>query len=498
MISVTNEDDDTFGAIASAISGNTREEGTTATFTIVLNSEPTDDVEFGLSSSDVAEGTVSPSSITFTNANWSDEQIVTVTGVDDAVDDGDVNYSIIIAPATSTDINYNGLDIPDISLANEDDENTPPAIVGQVAAHSTNEDTPFSIALSDLLVNDPDDTYPESHTLILENGANYQVDGVNIIPSENFYGSLQVKVKVSDGINESNFYDYSVDVLPVNDKPDLEADVLIIAFGSHGEGNLLINDSDIENDNLELTDIDPLPEGLTFSANGDYSYEGRSEIGVFALDYVVCDDGDPSECSQSTFTLTIEDGDLDSDGIPDSYELQFKDVDDDGTLEYLDEDSDNDGILDAIEAGSDPRNPVDTDGDGIPDFVDLDSDNDGRSDLEEGVNDCDYDEILNYVDSDDLCDIKVAVAISPNGDGKNDVWIIQGIEKYPNNRVMIFNRWGTKIYEIDGYDNGSKVWGGEMNKSLGAGNEAAYSTYYFIIDFKDGSRPLAGNILISR
>ena len=63
----------------------TTEAGGTATFTVVLTSQPTASVTMGLSSSNTAEGTVSPSSLTFTSANWNTAQTVTVTGVDDFV-----------------------------------------------------------------------------------------------------------------------------------------------------------------------------------------------------------------------------------------------------------------------------------------------------------------------------------------------------------------------------------------------------------------------------
>ena len=48
-----------------------------------------------LSSSDTTEGTVSPASLTFTTANWNVAQTVTVTGVDDALVDGNVAYTIV-------------------------------------------------------------------------------------------------------------------------------------------------------------------------------------------------------------------------------------------------------------------------------------------------------------------------------------------------------------------------------------------------------------------
>ena len=52
---------------------------------------------------------MSPASLTFTPANWNTPQTVTVTGVDDAVDDGNIAYTIVTAAATSADANYNGL-----------------------------------------------------------------------------------------------------------------------------------------------------------------------------------------------------------------------------------------------------------------------------------------------------------------------------------------------------------------------------------------------------
>src|SRR5262249_18207717 len=81
--------------------------GGTARFTVVLGPQPTSDVTIGISSSDTTEGTVSPASLTFTTANWNLPQTVTVTGVDDSVQDGDIAYTIFTAAATSADTNYN-------------------------------------------------------------------------------------------------------------------------------------------------------------------------------------------------------------------------------------------------------------------------------------------------------------------------------------------------------------------------------------------------------
>src|SRR5439155_765136 len=100
----------------------TTEAGGTATFTVVLTSQPTANVAIGVSSSNTAEGTVSPASLTFTAANWNVAQTVTVMGVDDFVDDGDIVYTVVTAAATSNDSNYSGWNAPDVSVTNTDND----------------------------------------------------------------------------------------------------------------------------------------------------------------------------------------------------------------------------------------------------------------------------------------------------------------------------------------------------------------------------------------
>jgi len=81
---------------------------------------------------------------------------------------------------------------------------------------------------------------------------------------------------------------------------------------------------------------------------------------------------------------------------------------------------------------------------------------------------------------------------SPNGDGYNDYWEIIDIDKYPNVEVLIFNRWGNKIYEARPYQND---WDGtnENNEGLPDG------TYYYIIKVNDDqSTVYTGYVVINR
>jgi gliding motility-associated-like protein len=86
---------------------------------------------------------------------------------------------------------------------------------------------------------------------------------------------------------------------------------------------------------------------------------------------------------------------------------------------------------------------------------------------------------------------EVPSGITPNGDGKNDVWELDFIEKYPNARVIVINRWGQEVFSSDGYE---VPWDGTMD-----GSQLPVGTYYYIIDLKtDLLEPLTGPITIMR
>ena len=83
--------------------------GRTDTYTVVLDSLPTASVEIAVASGDTAAATVSPAALTFTTGNWNTAQTVTVTGVDDNIDQGSDRMVAISHTATSSDTGYNGV-----------------------------------------------------------------------------------------------------------------------------------------------------------------------------------------------------------------------------------------------------------------------------------------------------------------------------------------------------------------------------------------------------
>jgi len=90
-------------------------------------------------------------------------------------------------------------------------------------------------------------------------------------------------------------------------------------------------------------------------------------------------------------------------------------------------------------------------------------------------------------------DIRPFNGVSRNGDGRNDIFYINCIDNFPGNNVKIFNRAGTKVYEDDNYDNIDIYFDGKSNKGVSPmGINLPDGTYYYIIDKRDGSKPLAG------
>ncbi len=115
----------------------TTECGGTATFTVQLRLAPSANVTVGISSSNTAEGDVSPASLTFASGNWSTPQTVTVTGEDDFAADGDIAYTVVTAAATSTDANYSGLDPADVAVTNSDDDPYSVTDLGSLSGNSS-------------------------------------------------------------------------------------------------------------------------------------------------------------------------------------------------------------------------------------------------------------------------------------------------------------------------------------------------------------------------
>ncbi|MBT8220388.1 MAG: gliding motility-associated C-terminal domain-containing protein, partial [Bacteroidia bacterium] len=81
-------------------------------------------------------------------------------------------------------------------------------------------------------------------------------------------------------------------------------------------------------------------------------------------------------------------------------------------------------------------------------------------------------------------DIKIFNAMSPNGDGLNDIFFIANIEDFPNNEINIYNRWGNQVFSTTGYNNKENNWDGTWQGD----NDLPDGTYYYELWLHDENK----------
>lgn len=89
-----------------------------------------------------------------------------------------------------------------------------------------------------------------------------------------------------------------------------------------------------------------------------------------------------------------------------------------------------------------------------------------------------YDTVTVTANEEVDCKLVIYTGISPNGDGINDTWIIDGISLFPQNNVAIFNRWGDKVWSATNYDNTDRVWSGTNQNGM----KLSDGTYFYIVE----------------
>ena len=234
--------------------------------------------------------------------------------------------------------------------------------------------------------------------------------------------------------------------------------------------------------------------------------------------------------AQSTEWLN---GDCDNDNVPNGVEQSEGDTDGDSIPDYLDTDDDGDGVDTINEdygntdfedgdidptGDNDPTND-DTDGDSIPDYLDTDDDNDGIPTEDEypdpdnnGIGfgddavDSDGDGLPDYLDVNNASpqedDLEIFNAVTPNGDGDNDVFIIRNIELYPENTVKIYNRWGVIVYETSSYGSVGNYFNGRSNGRVTIQEDELLpvGTYFYVVEYtvEGETKSRAGYLYLQR
>jgi gliding motility-associated-like protein len=78
---------------------------------------------------------------------------------------------------------------------------------------------------------------------------------------------------------------------------------------------------------------------------------------------------------------------------------------------------------------------------------------------------------------------------SPNGDNVNDTWKVEGLWEFPEASLVVFDRWGKKVFEGDANNNS---WDGKIN-----GNELPSADYYYVIELGNGEN-YKGTVTLKR
>lgn len=109
---------------------------------------------------------------------------------------------------------------------------------------------------------------------------------------------------------------------------------------------------------------------------------------------------------------------------------------------------------------------------------------------------CTLEEDYNIVVTDDprgcLKNLIIYEVFTPNGDGTNEFWVIEGLENYPDNTIEIFNRWGQPVFRADNYTN---QWQGTTTN----GKTLPQGTYYYLLTLHTTETiQLAGDVTFIR
>ena len=230
------------------------------------------------------------------------------------------------------------------------------------------------------------------------------------------------------------------------------------------------------------------PTGFTLNPNGTISVAPNTPAGTHTISYTICAVASPTVCSTASIVVTVSGTTTSTTPV-----LPIA-VDDRSTtaintpvvVNVLGNDTPN---------GATTPNVVTNPANGTV-VVNLDGSIEYRPNTNfEGTDTFVY-EICNTdgcasatVTIDVVNKIVPYNGMSVDGDGKNDYFHIGGIERYPNNVVRIYNRWGVKVFETEGYDNVTRVFRGISNGrvTVEQAEKLPQGTYYYVIEYYDSN-----------
>lgn len=284
IVTVVNVDNDTPGftyvPITSAI---TTEGGGQAQFSIVLNTIPTGNITVsGITTSDVSEATISPTNLSFGPANWNVPQVMTLTGEDDSMNDGSINYTVVFPNAVAIDpldVVYDNLALSSAgSFTNQDDDTrgfnivalAPTASISPISVTEGGASQTFQVSLTSSpcdTPSTPDTCNPASVTINLTNNniSEYTISPVSLtFTSANWNIGQTVTVTAVDDFVENANLNFTLVLDPIIsttdysglDPADIPIQVInndISGFTINPAGGVTVNENDPGGVGLEST-----------------------------------------------------------------------------------------------------------------------------------------------------------------------------------------------------------------------------------------------------
>jgi gliding motility-associated-like protein len=386
---------------------------------------------------------------------------------------------------------------------------------------TTNEDTPLTIcpeeaiAFAGFTTAQLTITNPPTNGVV---GIDTDTNCLTYVPNTQFVGSDSLLVNACNSNNVCFDIIIYLTVLPISDPPLTQNDTVSTTVNTSVNIDVLSNDTDPDNDLLTAVIISTYPSqsGASVQVNSDLSVSYNppsSYIGTDSFAYVITDA--TGELSDTSWVfVSILDNTVITDtatitALDDTISLSINEI---ATIGILDNDQLSDNINNiAISIISSPTHGTisinlsgtlnyvpNTDFVGIDTAIYL-----VCGTTTDGTSICDTATVIITVTNTqppvETCgNIKFASGFSPNGDGTNDLYLIEGADDpcITNATLTIYNRWGDIIYSTNNYQN-SIAWNGLFNNS---GQDATSGTYFFLYSYtqNETQKQLQGCVELKR
>jgi gliding motility-associated-like protein len=327
---------------------------------------------------------------------------------------------------------------------------------------------------------------------------------VTYTPEKNYVGSDSFTYQVNDGTLESNIGTVSINVIAVNDPPQIQQ-IQTLFVDEDTTLNFCVGASDPEGDGIVYEVPTIVSGGGNMEVSPDLNFcfvftpEPNFNGNTFWM-LRACDTADPAACSEVTFQIVVNPVNDAPVAVDDNITVQgyvFSE-----TVNIIANDFDIDGdelILNETPIEGPFHGSVTMSQGGSliyrsePGYKGLDSVRYQVCDTGEPTL-CDTGVVfINVTDA----PFHIFEGLSPNNDGFNDSWRINGIEAYEQNRVRVFDRYNNLVFETTNYTNDGNCWRGQANSGMQSGN-LPEGTYFYLVEINDGNGPYSGFVVLKK